>query len=411
MGASDTDGPGVTADTVAVSWRNFAFDNNPDFATQLAQGAQALVDAFNEDGGISGRDVTLITDDPGTPLLNQRAEALASSSALAVPDASGGADACAAYADQPVFALIRNPIVSVPLGSAAAAKCLNAQGQIVVGVDGWSTADYAAAPATAGLALATDRYYKALVAAGEDAEFFAKDAKTALITSPEDASGGVEDILIQALEDVGVTDPAIHPVSAAASEADLLNTVVKLKSEGVDHVIFTAPNMAAVTYGLLPVMQQQSYLPRMLALDSLDWTLLQLIGTVTIDDALQKALALYSSQPRRDEVTLSDAQKKTPAGELYESVIAAHPELANYVDLDLADGLYLIKAALEASGDDRVNATAFSNGLNDLTDYESPRLYATSFGPDAHDGSSGIVRMVYGPDCGCSQIDGDVVSF
>ncbi len=407
----DADGPGVTADTIAISYDTFAFPNS-DAATQKESvaAAQALVDVFNEQGGIDGRDVVLVTDDPGTPLLQER-DAAYLASGTEVSDASNGQDACEAYADADVFALAFNGLVSAPYGSPAAGACLNAQGQAVIGTSGWSSADFDAAPATAGLQIATDRFYDGLVAAGKDADFFDAPGTTALVTDPLDTTGYVDSVLIPALADEGIDDPAVYPVASDATAAQALSTVVKMKADGITNVVFAASSSDWQVITLLPVMQEQQFVPRMLTVDGANWSLFPLLGTITIDDELTQALASYVSRAPRDGLLLTDTQLATPAGELYQAALDANPTLAASIDIKLADSLELLKAALAASGSEHINAEAFSVGLGKLTDYSSPLLFKTAFSPTAHDGGAGVVRSTYDADCGCAQLGEEIVDF
>ena len=409
----EADGPGVTADTITVSWGQAAFPSIEDASiVELKnQATTALVDAFNAGGGIAGRKVEIIDEDPGTPLMAARSTTVTSSGGLAVPDASNGQDMCDAYKDSGVFALLFNPLATAPYGTPAAGRCLNAQGQVLVGGTEWALSDYTAAPATAGLSLATDRFFDALIAAGEDSKFFEPGGTTALITDPTDTSGFVDSVYLPALAAAGVEDPLALPLSPAATPAEALSTVVKLKAEGVDQVVFASKASFTAAFYLLPVMQEQGYMPRILSLDGADWTLIPLLGTITVDDNLTSSLVTYASKPAGDIATLTEEQLATPAGALYAQVVEDNPTLNGFVSLDLADALQLLKATLESSGSDHVNAEAFTTGLRNLSGYSSPRLLATQFGPDRQDGSSGIVLTTFSPDCNCAVFAEDVVTF
>lgn len=408
----EKDGPGVSATAINVSWGLGAFPSQDDasLVAQRREANSALVDAFNEKGGIEGRKVQLVEDDPGSDLMAARNSAYNNAGGLAVPDATNGQETCNAYKDKDVFALLFNPLLTAPYGTPAAAKCLGSQGQPAIGGLSWTRADYRAAPAAAGLSLASDRFFDALVAAGKDSGFFASDAKVALITDPTDTSGFVDSAYIPALAQSGISNVKQYPLAPTATPADALSTVVKLKAEGIDHVVYASTNFVA-PLSLLPVMQEQDYLPKMLTVDGPDWVLLSVIGTVRVDDKLLDALSTYVSKPARDLAALTDEQKTSPAGALYTEVVEAHPTLQNVVSLDLADSLMLLKAALEKSGSEYINAEAFTTGLRSLTDYQSPRLIETKFGTDQQDGAAGIIRTSFSAECSCVKLADKSVTF
>ncbi|MER6007843.1 hypothetical protein ABT120_55540 [Nonomuraea angiospora] len=411
------DGPGVTADTITISWGKGLLPTGTVPAATVKnfqEGYQAVVDAFNKQGGIGGRKIQILQDDPGKPLVAQRDEAYTKSNWLPVADPTNGKAACDAYANTQVFALLYPNLVSAPYGTPAAGACLNSGGHPIIGVNGWTKADYQAAPATAGVTIAADRFIDAVAAAGKDSGVLTKPAKTALITGSAQPGDLLDRLYLPALARAGVTGPQVFPVSQTLSDADKLSTTVKLKSAGIERIIFLTDAQAtfSLALNLLPAFQKQQFEPQILSLDMPAHQALIAAAQIEFTPKLADNLVSYWTRPSRDTLKLTDAQAATPGGKLYNAVAKANPTLQPYLDLDLCDALELLKAALAASGSTHVNAQAFAAGLDKLNDsYQSPRLYATSFGPDRHDGGAGLVRQTYSAECKCGVPSAKVLGF
>jgi hypothetical protein len=412
------DGPGVTADTITLSWGKALHPTtgtSPDVVKNTQAGWKAVVDAFNEEGGIAGRKVEILQNDPGSPLVAQRSEAYTRSNFLPVPDPTNGKAACDAYAGSQVFALLWPNLVSAPYGTPAAGACLNAGGHPIIGATGWTKADYQAAPSTAGLTIATDRFSDAIIAAGKDSGMLAAPAKTAVITDSAQPTDTLTKVDLPALAKVGVTDPQVFPVGLTLDQAGALNLAVKMKSAGIERVILLSPDAQfsfAMALALVPIFQQQQFTPKVLGISGLKYEALAAAGNVGITPQIAESLLFYQSQTSTDALELNATQAATPGGKLYNAVVQANPALQPYIDVDLCDALELLKAALAASGSKYVNAQSFTTGLDKLQDtYQSLRLFATSFGPGRHDGGAGIVRQTYSSQCQCGQVSSNVQRF
>jgi hypothetical protein len=415
----DRDGPGVTADAVAISWGGWLIPGKgaPERRQRENDALAAVVDTFNQQGGLGGRKVRLLPaeQDPGARLTNERSEAFVKGNHLPLPDPSNGKAACDAYAQSPVFALLSPRLAGPPFGTAAAGACLNAAGHPVVGVDGWTRSDFRAAPATAGLGLAADRRVDALIAGGKDAGIIGTPGKTAVVT--DSTAPGTSTAELAALAKAGVADPTVLPVNPQLSAAEALNLVVKLKSGGIERLISLRGSDVSFDFfeNLAPVLKQQQFYPRTLVLDGPGFGAMN-YGAHGLPAAMTDSFAFYASKPvagSRADPALAAQADATPARKLCAAAAAAHPALAQQLvsDTDLCDQLELLKAAFAASGSTRLNAQAFTAGLNKLAGYSSPELIKTGFGPDRHDGAAGIVRVRYSASCACDVNSAKVIPF
>lgn len=410
--------PGVTAETVTLSWGPGLMDENsktnPAQYKVDTQAVQAVVDAFNEAGGLLGRKVeVLATDkDPGNKLGWARMDAYTKAQGLPLPDPTNGAEVCDAYAGTDVFALLYPVLVAQPLGTPAGAVCLNKAGHPIVGIGaGWSAADYKAAPASAGFAVPADRSTAALIAGGKAAGVIGS-GKVAVVTDSTKPADAFSADLKQ-LADAGVADPLVLALNPAMEQAEALSTVVKLADQKVSGVVFLTD--ATVTPGLLflllPALEQQQFYPKLLTLDASTGAVLQ--GLKQVSPQVTDAMVSYVSVP--EQILLPDEKEKarraaTPAGQLCAAAAKAKPAVAEAVSLQLCDSLTLLKAALTAGGD-QVSATAFEQGLGKLSDYTSPSAFAVKFAPGQHAGGAGITRVVYSSECQCESPSGGIVTF
>ena len=372
---------------LSAAYTAFGAKNPPGDVTP---GVQAIVEWINAHGGMHGRKVEAIfhSSDPLRGSFDSEAEA-----------------ACADLVDDKhVFAAISGAVLpTVVTPDCFAKKHVPLVWNYHFFVDGpmWSRwMPYLYMPFSA----SADRmgFYVDQLAANH---YFAADARVALVRYdvPEQARFASQVLRprlaahkVNVVDEIAVSRPP-SASGAADTASQLSSAILKMRTDGVTHVVFV-PTGGAVPFVFMSEAEGQGFRPRY-AMNSLDIPVF--VAEQAPASQLHGSLVIGWSPPSDVEY----AQEPTPKNEWRQR---CH-DLANIASMArYCDGLFFLKAALD-------RATTFSAaGLQEAVEgmgasFAPVFSIADRFGRNRHDGASAVRLVSYDDGCSCFQYTGPLV--
>ncbi|GAB2444765.1 hypothetical protein GCM10027062_26300 [Nocardioides hungaricus] len=363
-------GPGVTDSQIVV------MDMTRGQDPALDKYADALVATMNGEGGIAGRQVKLIA----TPKLPQPANATAEQVVQAQ---------CAAFASGPEFFVL--------LGSGY--RCLTTEGMVGINDITLTRLDAEAAPYMLAPANMTDVRAAATLAMRlrEDGQLDGVE-KVGVVTLAGDTYANPEaaQTLVDDLE-ADSPDYAVETFEASGTtQADVLSLVVKLKQAGVDFVVpgtfFGSGAIDVATFAA------QKYYPGISG-----YGIYIPPGVVgTLPESFLGGISQYGWRLNDYTVPAGQGQQlstqQPAAAECLDVAKQARVSTAGGLlgaMLAFCDDLRFLKASLEGSGSDYVNAEAFLVGARKVGPFDCVQAFACEITADRFDGATAVRRIGY----------------
>ena len=252
----------------------------------------------------------------------------------------------------------------------------------------------------------------AMVADLGDSGFF-EDAKLGVVGIDNDQNRRVYAEQIEpALQREGVEPEDVRWIDG--SNSSTLQTgqdqaVLAFKGAGVDRLFVVGGSRLASF--MMATAQKQEYYPRfaLSTWDSPDFGIRNypksMVGAQGVSvmpgfDVGDEQYAFPATDAER-----SCKQVLERAGEKFTKRAAVRNQLM------WCDASFLLRDAFK-DADGPVSAEEFQKGVERIgSDFESAAIYASGFSKGAFTGGAGYRRMVYGPDCNCMQLEGEVREF
>lgn len=244
----------------------------------------------------------------------------------------------------------------------------------------------------------------------EETGFLRGGQNVAVIASSDtDAAKVAKSSLAPALEKAGAKNAAVYPVSdKSVSDASVRSLVLKLKQDGVDRIVWFGSQ--AVSWFSDIATQQKLLVPFTAYGPDLEVSLLAryAAGQSASDQAKDVILDWRTATPYNPSQTDKFIKNDAAARKCLSVLDKLHVDRATYANTVLAtcEGLNLLKAALEKSGSDAVNAQAISAGLARLTSFDALSVFKAGFGPGRRDGASELRSAAYAASCRCFSYTG-----
>lgn|GEM_PF-5238377 len=383
------DGPGVTATTIGLASPGGMFDE----ATN-----QSIIEQMNKEGGLAGRSMTFSRGP------KYQAAATAPISVWAQAE-------CEAFKNEPQYLVYLDMINSLVPEQAA---CVNKLGVAAIALNEiQNPAAMKAAPYTFGL-YAPDAVIAgvSLVRLLDDDGYFEGATNTVLFALPSD-DRSVTDAMVAELDARGISAALEQP--DLSSDTAALNFILKLKEQGVDHLIPAPGQSTDVVRGLLETMVDQKYRVEIGALGfPIDNSPL---GSFTpVPAAAFSMVHTYDWRPTMAGIPAQqsfDLLLSNPAAqECIQVATAANVNLGTQLEgmLRLCDEIRFLRASLAASGSDSVNAQAIAVGAHKLEDFTSALTFATGTQENGSIGPIAVRKLEFSPDVSSFSFVGENLS-
>jgi hypothetical protein len=228
----------------------------------------------------------------------------------------------------------------------------------------------------------------------------------------------VDDVLLPGLAKLGAkVDPqdvfriAIPQSSGdnGAAAAAVQNTVLRLRNDGVDHVVLV-DNGGAMTLLFANDAYSQHYLPRYAGTSSNGFQALLSAGD--IQPAVLAGAVGAGWEPLIDLPAAASKAKLSAAGKACRALMAKAGMTFSDVNSEAVAFGYCDKVSLlvAAVGSRAPTLAGFVDGLNSLTTFASARGMASRFSASRHDGGSGYYAMAFDSGCSCFAYNGGMRS-
>lgn len=224
----------------------------------------------------------------------------------------------------------------------------------------------------------------------QNREIFEKNAKATM-----DAAG------------VDAVEPRwIDPASGGTIQAGQKQAVLAFKEANVDRVLVIGGSRIA-SY-MMDTASKQAWFPRfaLSSWDNPDFNVKNypksMVGSAGVSVAPGFDLP--------DDAFPFPAPNEKPCIDLLSSVQQFAGRSNARIATQLCDAMFLLRDAF-AGSTGPVNAEAFRAGVDRVGGgFVSASTYSSGFEPGGYTGGTGFRRMVYGDDCGCMRVEGDVVA-
>lgn len=367
---------------------------NLNFGDQRAQAA-LITGYLNKKGGLLGHPLKVVSYDYDTSL-----------------SAVGNAQAaCAAFTqDNHAFA-----VIGVAGMDDSFHECAHKAGVLVL-ADGdmKATSFFKRFPTTIEISeMDLTRKYRGLVNGLNDLGFFTKGAKLGILRTidPNDAEG-VRNGMRPALAALGlkVTDEiAIDQSAAATGTAQIANAVLRLRSDGVTHIVFAQGS----AYVFAIAAQQQGYYPFM-GIESRQSPAL-VMQTTNSSQSLSKVWGI-GYQPIQDVDASRDPGPVSSRQTLCKKLLDGGQQgwgsnrTAMGTALYICDELFFLDDVFSKASD--LSRQSFLDGVAGLgTKYLSALTFSTRFSSSQHDGASSWRPLRFSSDCKCFSYVGSARPF
>ena len=209
-------------------------------------------------------------------------------------------------------------------------------------------------------------------------------------------------------EDIRRIQPNARPSDAGPTAAAVSSAVLKLRSDGVTHVVLF-DERGLLTLLFLQQAEAQGYRPRYAVttqngpqalIDGSGLPKRQLVGSKGI--AWLPSLDIPPAQNPRTGPYSNDARRRcydllASRGQTFSDVNA------EAIAMGICTSLWFFRDAVKASGN-ILNRIGFMNGVAKLgTSFQAAGVFATRFTATQHDGIAAIRYYVYDDGCGCMK--------
>jgi ABC-type branched-subunit amino acid transport system substrate-binding protein len=388
-------GPGVTASTINLTYRGY----NTQTKKFTGPVVKAIINGYNAAGGIAGRQIKLVPMPFGKSDPNATTAEQAQANCLAITQAS-----------PQIFAVVSDP-ADVDMD-----PCLNSRGIPVILGSNFLVPDqlFTAAPYTAGFAVSGSHAAQALIGVLTNAGYLDGATNVAVVDSAAEAfQPAVHDTLIPGLQKAGSATVKEYtlPASSDGAKAAMSSLVLRMRADGVDRVILFGedPGLTLLTQQMV----SQKFTPRLAELGSLGASYgARAVGLQNASpDVLENLVTFFWDATAGTPQQQEQWRASDPAAQRCVQLLKAANQPASadsmFTAAPLCEGLDLLKAALEHSGSDAVNAQAFSAGIAELGSFEPVTAFAAQFSADRRDGDSSYKVMAYQTACKCFAYTGD----
>lgn len=401
-GGANTDSvsPGVTADAINVTRRDFDGNTN----SPIGQLFTTIVNHYNQQGGIAGHKLN-----PVPMPLGGESDPKASPAEVAQKD-------CLAVSQA-------NPKIYAVLGDEYLPgfdSCLSAHGiAVVLGGNGVTSDDLAGKePFVAGLSITPGTAATAMATALGSAGYLTGASNVAVVDAPEmePDQPAARGTLIPALRKAGagkVTEYSLPGAGTdpAAKDAAAANLVLRMNADHVDRVVVfgEVSGLAAVT----KQMVSQKFTPRIAAMGGFIESGPKAAGLGDASaDVLRQFVGVGWATDAGAPDQLTQLTKTSPAAQkcvavLDEAHLAGEDNLL--LALPMCDSLNLLTAALAHADPQHLNAKAFADGVSKLSDFDAITTFKAKFSETGHAGDAAFRRMEYQSACRCFAYTGDPV--
>lgn len=322
--------------------------------------------------------------------------------------------ACATFAqDNHVLAA-----VTMHTGSVALATCLARHGVALIAEhrETYDQPDFAAMPDSLYLPnrMSASRWGTLYADAAVETKFLAKGTKLGLLRFDAPRFARISNTIVKprlahhgvpVVDEIAITTPA---GSAGLGEvaAQLSSAVLRLRSEGVDRIMFIDYS-GLLPYFFMPEAESQKYRPRY-ALTSID---IPHFLEVNVPPAQLAGAVGVGWLPTEDVDFPQDPAGNAPKALCLDLMRQAGQQLPERTTETLAlgycDGIMFLRDAL--GGGQSASLAALRAGVDALaTRYVSPMTFTTAFAPARHDGAASYRLLAFQGQCSCFKYEGGI---